>query len=341
MKTLIYDLKNEENINEVLAQASYVINSGGLVVFPTETVYGLGANALDNEAVKKIFIAKNRPNDNPLIVHISSFDMMEDLVKNVSEDARKLMEAFFPGPLTLIMEKTEKIPMNVSNGLDTVGIRMPSDKHANMFIESCGCPIAAPSANISKRPSITNKEYLIEELSGKVDIILCDEDSKIGLESTVLDVSHGNLKLLRPGKISVEDIEHITGKKVSGFDKEDVLLPKSPGMKYEHYAPKTKVVVIDGNEFDIVDFLCKISNEKKVGILGLTTLINKIDSGKISAISFGDNVNMASKHLYSYLRQMDKLNLDIIYVQKMSTKGIGLAFMNRLMKASKGDITIV
>ncbi|EDS72486.1 L-threonylcarbamoyladenylate synthase [Anaerofustis stercorihominis] len=337
METKIYDLTKDDNLTEIFSDAASVINAGGTVVFPTETVYGLGANAYDDEAVKKIFKAKNRPSDNPLIVHISDLDMIDDLVTCISDDARKLMSKFFPGPLTLIMKKSSKVPNSVSNGLDTVGIRMPSDKEANGFIKACGVPIAAPSANISKRPSITNKKYLVEELSGKVDMILCSKNSSIGLESTVLDVSSDKVKLLRPGKISAEDIEKVIGKKVYGYNGEDALLPKSPGMKYEHYKPKTKVVVLNGNDKSIINYLNDIKADD-AGFIGLDNITQKIGNKKIKLKSFGKDISDASRNLYYLLREMDSENLDIIYVQAMDSRGIGLAYMNRLLKAASGDI---
>ena len=337
METKIYDLTKDDNLTEIFSDAASVINEGGTVVFPTETVYGLGANAYDDEAVKKIFKAKNRPSDNPLIVHISDLDMIDDLVTCISDDARKLMSKFFPGPLTLIMKKSSKVPNSVSNGLDTVGIRMPSDKEANGFIKACGVPIAAPSANISKRPSITNKKYLVEELSGKVDMILCSKNSSIGLESTVLDVSSDKVKLLRPGKISAEDIEKVIGKKVYGYNGEDALLPKSPGMKYEHYKPKTKVVVLNGNDKSIINYLNDIKADD-AGFIGLDNITQKIGNKKIKLKSFGKDISDASRNLYYLLREMDSENLDIIYVQAMDSRGIGLAYMNRLLKAASGDI---
>ena len=337
MKTKVYDLTNNDNLIDIFNEAARVINNGGTVVFPTETVYGLGANAYDDEAVKKIFKAKNRPMDNPLIVHVSDFGMLEGLVREVSDDAKKLMDKFFPGPLTLIMKKSDNIPNSVSNNLDTVGIRMPSDKEANAFIKACNTPIAAPSANISKRPSITNKKYLVEELSGKVDMILCSKESQIGLESTVLDVSTDKVKLLRPGKISAKEIEEVINKKVYGYSKEDALLPKSPGMKYEHYKPKTKVVVLSGEDKSIIDYLNNLT-EEHIGFLGLNNILDKIENDKIFLKSLGEDIVDASKNLYFLLREMDKEKLNVIYAQAMNTEGIGLAYMNRLLKSASGDI---
>lgn len=337
MQTKIYDLENNENLIGIFSEASKVIHDGGTVVFPTETVYGLGANAYDDDAVKKIFKAKNRPSDNPLIVHISDTEMIKDLVVSVSEDAKKLIDKFFPGPLTLIMKKSQRIPNSVSNNLDTVGIRMPSDKEANAFIKACGVPIAAPSANISKRPSITSKKYLIEELNGKVDMILCSKNSAIGLESTVLDVSGEEIKLLRPGKITVEEIESVIGKKVYGYNKEDALLPKSPGMKYEHYKPNTKVIVLNGTKGAIEKYLNDIDKDK-IGFIGLDDFLTNINNKNIICRSLGNNIEQASKNLYYLLREMDKENLNVIYVQAFESKGIGLAYMNRLLKAASGSM---
>ena len=334
MNTRIFRL-DKENREEALEAASDAVKRGGTVVFPTETVYGLGANALDGRAVRKIFEAKNRPQDNPLIVHVSDVAQVEKLAVDISGDARKLMDRFFPGPLTLIMKKSELVPDEVSHGLDTVGIRMPSNKDANEFIRRCGVPIAAPSANLSKKPSITSEEYLERELSGRVDVILLAGDSEIGVESTVIDVSGEDIKLLRPGRISASQIEKTVGRKVSGYSSSDALKPKSPGMKYAHYRPDTKVVVITGSRDKTAEYLNERKNEN-IGFMGLDEYCEALD-GEITSMKMGRTIEDAGRKLYLYLRKMDEKNLSVIYAQGFGMEGLEMAYMNRLLKSAGGD----
>ena len=333
MKTKIFRL-NTDDYNQAIEEAAGAIRRGGTVVFPTETVYGLGADALNEDAVKKIFEAKNRPQDNPLIVHISEKNQIGMLAEEVSKEAGKLVDRFFPGPLTLVMKKSEAVPDAVSHGLDTVGIRMPSNRHANAFIRECKTPIAAPSANISKRPSITSDKYLVEELDGRVDVILLAGDSEIGVESTVLDVSGDELKLLRPGKISIEEIEQTTGKKVYGYSSADASKPKSPGMKYAHYRPKTELTVLTGDRNAIAGFLNEKADEN-IGFMGFDETVEKLDE-RIVSMSLGENIEDASKRLYYLLREMDEKKVKMIYAEGFSGAGLAMAYMNRLLKASGG-----
>lgn len=335
MKTKIFRL-DKDNIDEALAASAKAVRSGGTVVFPTETVYGLGANALDEDAVKRIFEAKKRPQDNPLIVHIADKSQADDLCREVPKTARILMEKFFPGPLTLIMKKSGIVPDAVSHGLDTVGIRMPSDSVANAFIKRAGVPIAAPSANISKRPSITSEKYLISELDGLVDVILLAGNSRIGVESTVLDVSGDELKLLRPGKISAAEIEKACGARVMGYDRKDALKPKSPGMKYAHYRPKTKVVVLGGKEEKIAEFLNARADEN-IGFMGLNTCCSMLDE-RICTIKMGIDIEDAGRNLYRTLREMDEKGVSLVYAQGFGLDGLEMAYMNRLLKAAAGEI---
>ena len=241
--------KDKEFLDEQLHKVADMLKTGKTVVFPTETVYGLGANALDPEAAKKIYEAKGRPSDNPLIVHISKKEDVDFLAENISQDAKLLMEAFWPGPLTLILDKSDNVPIETTGGLMTVAIRMPSNPIARKLIDLAGVPIAAPSANISGRPSITSSKYLVEELCERVDAIIISEDSEIGLESTVIDMTASTPVILRPGKIGKTEIEKILNKEIE-LDpslKDENAAPKSPGMKYKHYSPNATVIVVTGS----------------------------------------------------------------------------------------------
>ena len=241
--------KDKEFLDEQLHKVANLLKAGKTVVFPTETVYGLGANALDPEAAKKIYEAKGRPSDNPLIVHISKKEDVDFLAGNISQDSKLLMEAFWPGPLTLILDKSDNVPIETTGGLMTVAIRMPSNPIARKLIDLAGVPIAAPSANISGRPSITSSKYLVEELCERVDAIIISEDSEIGLESTVIDMTASTPVILRPGKIGKTEIEKILNKEIE-LDpslKDENAAPKSPGMKYKHYSPNATVIVVTGS----------------------------------------------------------------------------------------------
>ena len=267
-------ITNEDNIKECIKEAAEVIKNGGVVAFPTETVYGLGANALKEECVKKILVAKGRPQDNPLIVHVASKNI-DEYVKNIPDVANKLIDKFWPGPLTLILEKRNIIPMETSANLDTIGIRMPSNKIAMELIKESGVPIAAPSANISGRPSPTNIERCVEDLKGRVDYILGGEISEVGLESTIVDCTVYPPMVLRPGGITLEMLREVDenieiDKGLLNNSKE--FKPKAPGMKYRHYAPNAKLKIIRGNNKKTIEKINEmvqnyIDKEKSVGIL--------------------------------------------------------------------------
>ena len=247
MKSKYADLKLNVDLNKI-KEAAMCIKEGKIVLFPTETVYGIGANALDANAVNKIFIAKGRASDNPLIVHICSLEMLNNLVEEIGETEQKLINNFWPGPLTIIFNRKECIPNNVTAGLNTVGIRMPSNKIARELIQLAKLPIAAPSANISGKPSGTNIEDIIDELDGKVDYILDQGKSDIGVESTVVRVLNRKVHILRPGKITVQDIEKLGLEAIVEKQVMEECKPNekvmSPGMKYRHYAPNTKCVLV-------------------------------------------------------------------------------------------------
>lgn len=345
------ELLDEKNIDEnILEQAGEIIRQGGLVAFPTETVYGLGANALDANAVKKIFEAKGRPQDNPLIVHISDIKEIDKLVKYISKAAKKFMNEFWPGPMTIILPKTDLIPDVTSAGLPSIGIRMPSNIIANHFIKSSQVPIAAPSANISGRPSPTDVERCIEDLNGKVDYILGGGMCEFGVESTVIDCTVQPSCILRPGRITLEMLKKIEPDiyiDPAVMKKPDKgIRPKAPGMKYKHYAPKAKVKIVQG---DLQKTIAKINKMvqnyidvgKNVGIIATDETKDYYKRGLI--ISLGSRKNMVeiSKNLFETLRSFDDKNIDVIISEAFEEKGIGVAVMNRLQKSAAFDITQV
>ena len=329
-----------------IEEAANVIKSGGIVAFPTETVYGLGANALNEEAVKKIFIAKGRPQDNPLIVHVANKDI-DNLVEEVPEVAKKIMDKFWPGPITIIMKKKDIIPNVTSANLDTVGIRMPSNKVALKLIELTNTPIAAPSANISGRPSPTDIERCIEDLTGRVDYIIGGEKSNVGVESTIVDCTVTPPLVLRPGGITLEMLQEIDPS--IEIDKgimqkpSDDLKPKAPGMKYRHYAPNAKVKIIKGDRKKTIEKINEmihnyIDEGKQVGILSSKENASYYEDGEILVIGSKDNLNEVAKNLFEALRSLDDKKVDVILAEAYEEEGVGLAVMNRLQKSAGFDI---
>jgi len=312
--------------------------NGKLVIFPTETVYGIGANALDKTAVDSIFVAKGRAQDNPLIVHISNFEMLKNLVEEPNEIEQKLIDALMPGPFTLILKKKEGIiPDNVTCGLDTVGIRFPENKIAQEIIEYTGLPIAAPSANISSRPSGTNIDDIKDEFDGKVDIIVDGGETKIGLESTVCKVIDGVPTILRPGKITPEDIQEIIGnvnidKHVFENTKSNERV-ESPGMKYKHYAPNTECVLVYGHsDKDYID-LVNEHKKNKTTIIGFSEHKDLFKDCVFHDLGSKDNLEEISHNIFTLLRKADKDNSDIIIIEGVEKKGLGIAIMNRLLRS--------
>ena len=339
------DLKDVNNYED-MDNAAKVIKDGGLVLFPTETVYGIGANAFNDDAVKNIFVAKGRAQDNPLILHIANLEMLDEIAENISELEYKLMDAFWPGPFTIILNKKKGIANEATCGGDTVGVRMPSNRIAYELIKRAGVPIAAPSANISGRPSGTNLEDIIEELRDKVDFIIDGGESEIGLESTVVRVIDGEIKILRPGKITKEDMIKITehvevDKKVmEHIEKDEKVL--SPGMKYRHYAPKTHCTLVYSEDNQkLVEEILKIadSNERngKVLILSATENIDKFKDYECVDIGSKNNLLEISHNLFSVLRSIDKYDAKLAIIEGVEAEGVGLAIMNRLIRACEYD----
>lgn len=336
---MVYDWKesvNDDELNKVIE----AWENGELVIFPTETVYGIGADAFNPEAANKIYKAKGRPSDNPLIVHVSDIEMLEKCVSNISDVERKLINGFMPGPFTLILEKSEIIPNEVTANLSTVAIRMPSDKIARRIIKEFGRPIAAPSANVSGKPSGTRIEDIQNELEDKVFVLIDGGNTDIGLESTVVKVVDGIPRILRPGKVTAEDIKNLVGQvsidshilnKV--IDDEKV---ESPGMKHKHYAPKTKCVLVDiEDEDERVSKINEILNEN-VCVIGFERHRNKIHTSKF--LSMGDSLEEVSKNIFSLLRKADLLDCELIVMEGVPTEGFGLAIMNRLIRTCDYNI---
>ncbi len=340
-KTKIISMNPEHIDEKKLAEAAEVLKMGGLVAFPTETVYGLGANALDEKAVEKIFQAKGRPSDNPLIVHISEIEEIEPLVRNVSERARILMKAFWPGPLTLIFEKSERIPKRITAGLDTVAIRMPLHPIARKLIQLAQVPVAAPSANLSGRPSPTCPEHVIEDLQEKVDIIISGGNCSVGLESTVLDITEEIPMILRPGGITREQLEDVLGLVVydAALKGDPQAVPKSPGMKYTHYSPRGEVQIVSGELEDMVETIRDLQKEKealglKVGILATDETKGRYQNAIVLSMGSRKNVASIAANLFSALRRFDQEGAEVIFAESIEEKSLGAAVMNRMLKAA-------
>lgn len=346
METKIGIINDIDKDIEYINEAADIIYKGGVVAFPTETVYGLGANALNEEAVDKIFKAKGRPQDNPLIVHVASKNI-ENLVKEVPKVAKDLIDKFWPGPLTIILNKKDIIPNRTSANLESVGIRMPNNEIALKLIELSGCPIAAPSANISGRPSPTEVDRCIEDLDGKVDYIIGWKKSDVGVESTIVDCTVMPPVILRPGGITLEMLKEVCSeitldKAIQG--KPDAnLKPKAPGMKYRHYAPKAKLQIIKGNKEKTIEKINEIvqnyiDNQKRVAILSTEEISNRFPLGEIISLGSENNLYDVARNLFEALRKCDDLNVDFILCQAFEDNGVGLAIMNRLNKAAGFNI---
>ncbi|WIV12204.1 L-threonylcarbamoyladenylate synthase [Proteiniborus sp. MB09-C3] len=329
-----------------IMEAAEIIKNGGTVAFPTETVYGLGANALEEAAVKSIYLAKGRPQDNPLIVHISSISQLEGLVEAIPQQAYILMEKFWPGPLTLIFRRTNKIPDIITGGLSTVAIRMPNHNIALELIRYSKLPIAAPSANTSGKPSPTNSSHVIHDLSGKIDMIIDGGSTGVGLESTVLDISGDVPTILRPGGITIEDLLTVLPK--VEYDKaiemtNTNIIPKSPGQKYKHYSPDAKMVIVRGNIEKIIQRTTELCREYEalgmnVGIMATKQTYEKYQNNNILIVGDRELPETIAANLFNVLREFDKIKVDIIIAEAVEEKGIGKAIMNRMKKAAGGKI---
>jgi L-threonylcarbamoyladenylate synthase len=341
---------NNIDLNKIKL-AARIIKNGGLVAFPTETVYGLGANALDEEAVQKIFKAKNRPIDNPVIVHIANMDDLYMLTEVIPDEALKLASKFWPGPLTLLLKKSELVPDITTAGLDTVAIRMPNHPIALELIKESEVPIAAPSANLSGKPSPTTAEHVIRDLNGKIDMIIDGGEVTFGVESTVLDLTSEPPCILRPGPITIEEIKTIIRNveihPIARAEKPiETIIAKSPGMKYRHYAPSAELIVIEGDPLKVPLKIQNIAEEqikagKKVGIIATEENANSYKINNVKIVGKRSEPRTIAKNLFKTLRELDSENVDIIIAEGIEPTGIGLAIMNRLRKASGYHIIYV
>ncbi len=345
METVV-EIIDEKNLDEkalaVLQRAGDIIKSGGLVAFPTETVYGLGGDALNPESSKKIYAAKGRPSDNPLIVHVADMDSINGIVDRIPDAAYKLADKYWPGPLTMIMNKSEKVPYETTGGLDTVAIRMPSNLIAAELIRRSGGYIAAPSANLSGRPSPTQARYCIEDLDGRVEMIIDGGAVGIGLESTIIDLTSDEPMILRPGYITEKNLKDIIGEVgvdktiLDGNSKER---PKAPGMKYRHYAPKGDLTIVEGSPEKVSDYINKELKKacelgKKSGVIATTERANTYEADVIKIAGSRDDEEEIARNLFSILREFDDENVELMYSESFDSTGIGQAIMNRLLKAA-------
>ena len=344
METKIIKIDKDKFDLEDLKEAAEIIKRSGIVAFPTETVYGLGANGLNEEAVKRIYKAKGRPSDNPLILHIGEVEQLKDLVEEVPETALKCIQAFWPGPLTIILRRKTIVPDIITAGLTTVAVRMPENPIARALINLAKVPIAAPSANLSGRPSPTSGKHVMEDMLGKIEMIIDGGETGIGLESTVLDLSEELPIILRPGGITYEDLKKVLPDVIEDkANLEKDLLPKSPGQKYRHYAPKAEMILFIGDLENIISNIKKHTDKsnieyKKVGIMATDETKDNYSNAIVKSLGTRKDKKTIANSLFNILREFDNLDVDIIFAEGVDLDHIGLAIMNRMMKASGGKI---
>ena len=336
-----------ENIDrKAIARGGEILKNGGLVAFPTETVYGLGGNALDPKASMKIYAAKGRPSDNPLIVHIADWEAIYKIAVDVPREAKLLADAFWPGPLTMVLKKSDAVPLTTTGGLPTVAVRMPNHEIARALIRSGGGYVAAPSANTSGRPSPTKAEHVAEDMDGVIDMIIDGGDSHIGLESTIVDLTEGTPTILRPGYINQQMLEDVLGRVETDralISEDENIRPKAPGMKYRHYAPKAELFIVEGEEQNVREKMNRLIEEnkaagRKAGVICTDESSSCYHGGIVKSIgSRADEITIA-QHLYSILRDFDEMDVSVIYSESFDTPQMGQAIMNRLIKAAGHQI---
>lgn len=349
MKTIIKKINKENPETESIQLAGKILKNGGLVAFPTETVYGLGANALDEEAAMKTYAAKGRPSDNPLIVHIADMKDLPKIVTEIPEAAKKVAERYWPGPLTMIFQKSDLVPHGTTGGLDTVAVRMPDHPIAREVIIAGGGYISAPSANTSGRPSPTTAEHVEEDLNGKIEMIVDGGPVEIGVESSILDVTVDPPMILRPGAITKEMFEEVLGTVAVDHtliqpDSKEV--PKAPGMKYRHYAPKAQLTVVEGSTEEVVAYINAQTAEyveqgKRVGIIATTETLEQYPVGDVKCIGTRADERTIAAGLFGVLREFDADGVNVIYSEAFQEEGIGSAIMNRLLKAAGHQVVHV
>lgn len=343
MDTIIEKVDPAHIDTDVMEQAGKLIAEGELVAFPTETVYGLGGDALDPDASRRIYAAKGRPSDNPLIVHIADFGDMKRVAREVPEQAKKLADAFWPGPLTMIVWKSDAVPEATTGGMQTVAVRMPNHPVALELIRRSGCLIAAPSANTSGRPSPTEAQHVAEDLSGKIAMILDGGPVGIGIESTIIDLTEEKPMILRPGYITPEMLSEVLQEEVvidpGIIAADDTRKPKAPGMKYKHYAPKAEMIIVDGAQDAVIHKIneltaAKRAEGKKVAVIATDETKDRYDAQVILSMGKRADEDAIAQHLYKILRECDELDVGEIYSECFQTPRIGQAIMNRLLKAA-------
>ena len=334
---------DEKNIDQdKIDRAGDIIKQGGLVAFPTETVYGLGGDALNRESSRKIYAAKGRPSDNPLIVHIADMEALAGIVSEIPDVALKLADNFWPGPLTMIFNKSDVVPMDTTGGLDTVAVRMPVDSVARRFIRASGGYVAAPSANISGRPSPTSGRFVIEDMNGRIDMIIQGDDSRIGLESTIVDITSDRPMILRPGYITKEMLEEVVGEVWTDptiLDATCTERPKAPGMRYRHYAPKGDLKVVKGPDTKVIEYInsaCEVAESlgRRVGVIATGENASCYSYGNIKCVGNRADEEMIAHRLYTILREFDDEDVEVIYSEAFDEGRLGGAIMNRLLKAA-------
>lgn len=342
MRAEVVSMDAKHPDKEAIKRAGQILKNGGLVAFPTETVYGLGGNALDPRASMKIYAAKGRPSDNPLIIHIADMDSLKVIVSEIPEKAQLLAEKFWPGPLTMILPKAESVPGETTGGLDSVAVRFPSDLIAQELIRAAGGFVAAPSANTSGRPSPTRAEHVAEDLGDAIDMILDGGQVGIGLESTIVDFTEDVPVVLRPGYISLEMLQEILGE--VRMDRgllitDSSVHPKAPGMKYRHYAPKADLAVVEGNTEQVIAYINRMTEEavsqgRRVGIIATDETSALYKNGVVRSIGSREDEETIAHHLYEVLRDFDGDGVSAIYSEAFYTPRMGQAIMNRLLKAA-------
>lgn len=344
MNTKVSKIDSAAELRPQLLEAGDLIRRGELVAFPTETVYGLGADALNVEAASRIYAAKGRPSDNPLIVHICDLDQVDLIARDIPEKARRVMETFWPGPLTVILKKKDIVPYQTTGGLSTVAIRMPSHPVAEALIRESGRMIAAPSANTSGKPSPTKAEHVFEDMNGRIPLILDGGTVGIGIESTIIDMSQDEPVILRPGYISRDQLARVAGRvvldpAVSGKDRPEHVVAKAPGMKYRHYAPKGQLILVEGETDRVVKKILDLAEQKqeegyKVGVIASDETAVFYPLRTVIPIGKREDPESVAAGLYRVLRECDDLGLDYIYSESFFREGLGDAIMNRMLKAA-------
>lgn len=342
METKVEKIEKAQMNMDIINAAGQILKQGGLVAFPTETVYGLGANALDEEAAKKTYAAKGRPSDNPLIVHIASLEDLYPITKKVPEKAVALAEKFWPGPLTMIFEKSELVPHGTTGGLETVAVRMPDNEVALALIRAGGGYVSGPSANKSGRPSPTMARHVLDDLEGRIDMILDGGPVHIGVESTIVDMTVEPPMILRPGAVTKEMLEETVGEVTVDhtiLTADAKTPPKAPGMKYRHYAPRAEMTVVEGPLEKVVDKIGELAAAReneghRVGIIATQETMGRYDHENVKCIGTREDESTVAANLYAILREFDDDGTEYIYSEAFASDGIGSAVMNRLLKAA-------